>query len=795
MREKKSKKNKKEVEKFKENKNESKKEKKNKSEKKERKDNKFFGKKVLKKNESENEKIKKFEEREEKELKYLKKVLAEYEFNFQEILQLLEWSPKKRKIYKMLLNHWEEKGEIFLKRNGKYTLPEKEGFLRGEISIGNGNFGFLDILGEHSVFIPGAYLNTAMDGDTVLVRILKESSSSKKREGEVVNVIKRNREIIVGIFEHNLSFGFVRPKNSPSDIYIPKKFIKGAKTGDLVAVKIDFWGDDTRKPEGEIVSVLGNPQDTEVLISSLLLNEGIEEKFPNEVLKELDKIDEDFTDELSNRKDLRNLDIITIDGADAKDLDDAVYVEKKEDRYKLIVSIADVSHYVGENTALDSEALKRGNSIYLVDRVIPMLPRKLSNNLCSLNPNEDKLTFSVEMEIDFKGKVVKNNFYRSVIRSKYRMTYDDVNKIFDYQRDKKSEKNGKNEKNENLSEEKKEIFFENKKVFERYEKISEMLKNMLELSKIIRANKKRRGSIDFELPEIKVVLDENKLVKDIKLRSRGEAEKLIEDFMVIANETVAEKLFWEETPAIYRVHEDPDKAKIQALNETLIKFGYSLKNMDEIHPGKFQNIINKTTGLPEGYLIHKLILRAMQRARYANKNLGHFGLASKYYLHFTSPIRRYSDLVVHRMLGRSIERFINEREKTKYLSDFEVIASNISKTERIADKLEEDSVKIKLIEYMQDKIGETFIARLSGMNKNKIFMELENHIEVVYNITSSRDNFIYDEENFKIINKRTNESFTMGNTLKVSVVSASYEKMEIEVIPFEEEKSEINLEN
>ena len=342
----------------------------------------FENKKDLKKHEE--EKIKKIEEKEEKELRYLKKVLKDYEFNFQEILQLLEWSPKKRKIYKTLLNHWEEKGEIFLKRNGKYTLPEKEGFLRGEISIGNGNFGFLDILGEHSVFIPGAYLNTAMNGDTVLVRILKESSSSKKREGEVVNVIKRNREIIVGIFEHNLSFGFVRPKNSTSDIYIPKKFIKGAKTGDLVAVKIDFWGDDARKPEGEIVSVLGNPQDTEVLISSLLLNEGIEEKFPNEVLKELDKIDEDFTDELSNRKDLRNLDIITIDGADAKDLDDAVYVEKKEDRYKLIVSIADVSHYVGENTALDSEALKRGNSIYLVDRVIPMLPRKLSNNLVRL---------------------------------------------------------------------------------------------------------------------------------------------------------------------------------------------------------------------------------------------------------------------------------------------------------------------------------------------------------------------------------------------------------------------------
>ena len=536
-----------------------------------------------------------------------------------------------------------------------------------------------------------------------------------------------------------------------------------------MAVKVDFWGDEERKPEGEIISILGSPKDTEALISSLLLNEGIEEKFPNEVLQELDKIDEDFSEELKNRKDLRYLDIITIDGSDAKDLDDAVYVEKTEDGYKLFVSIADVSYYVRENTELDTEALKRGNSIYLVDRVIPMLPRKLSNNLCSLNPNEDKLTFTVEMDLDKKGKVVRNDFYKSVIKSKYRMTYENVNTILE-----------KNEESE-----------EYKGLYDKYRKIDEMLKNMLELSKIIRNNKKRRGSIDFELPEIKVVLDENKAVKDIVLRSRGEAERIIEDFMVIANETVAEKLFWEEIPAIYRVHEDPDKAKVQALNETLIKFGYSLKGLEEIHPGKFQNIIERTTGLPEGYLIHKLILRAMQRARYANKNLGHFGLASKYYLHFTSPIRRYSDLIVHRMLGRSIEKFMNEKEKAKYGANFEAIASSISKTERIADKLEEDSIKIKLIEYMQDKIGQVYIARLSGMNKNKIFMELENHIEVVYNVTTARDNFIYDEENFKIIDKRNNESYTMGSTMKVSVVSASYTKMEIEVIPYVEERAKI----
>ncbi|WP_455042458.1 ribonuclease R [Leptotrichia buccalis] len=733
------------------------------------KEKKFSGKNYNAK--KENQKTQKMELKEERELKYLRQVLAEYEFTFQEILQLLEWSQKKRKMYKQLLNAWEESGDIYLKRNGRYTLPEKEGFVKGEISISSGNFGFLDINGEASVFIPGAYLNTAMNGDTVLVRILKQSSDgTKKREGEVYKVIKRNRDVIVGVFENNLSFGFVRPRNSPKDIYIPKKLIRGAKTGDLVAVKVDFWGDEERKPEGTIVSILGSPKDTEALISSLLLNEGIEEKFPNEVLQELDKIDEDISDELKNRKDLRHLDIITIDGSDAKDLDDAVYVEKTEDGYKLFVSIADVSYYVRENTELDTDALKRGNSIYLVDRVIPMLPRKLSNNLCSLNPNEDKLTFTVEMDLDKRGKVVKNDFYKSVIKSKYRMTYENVNTIL--------EKNEESEEYRNL--------------YDKYRKIDEMLKNMLELSKIIRNNKKRRGSIDFELPEIKVVLDENKAVKDIVLRSRGEAERIIEDFMVIANETVAEKLFWEEIPAIYRVHEDPDKAKVQALNETLIKFGYSLKGLEEIHPGKFQNIIERTTGLPEGYLIHKLILRAMQRARYANKNLGHFGLASKYYLHFTSPIRRYSDLIVHRMLGRSIEKFMNEKEKAKYGANFEAIASSISRTERVADKLEEDSVKIKLIEYMQDKIGQVYIARLSGMNKNKIFMELENHIEVVYNVTTARDNFIYDEENFKIVDKRNNESYTMGSTMKVSIVSASYAKMEIEVIPYVEEKIKID---
>ena len=694
-----------------------------------------------------------------KELNYLKKILKDHELTFQEIIQMLEWSPKKRKLYKQILSSWEDEGEIYLKRNGKYTLPENAGLIRGEISISGGNFGFLDVVGESSIFISGHYLNTAMNGDTVLVRILKNNTNSNKsREGEVYKIVRRARDVIVGVFEHNLSFGFVRPKNSVKDIYIPKKKIKGAKTGDLVAVKIYFWGDDEKKPEGEVVSILGDPQDTEALISALLINNGIQEKFPNEVIKETDKINDDFSEEIEKRRDLRHLDIITIDGSDAKDLDDAVYVEKTDTGYKLFVSIADVSYYVKSGSELDREALKRGNSIYLVDRVIPMLPRKLSNNLCSLNPDEDKLTFTVEIEFDSNGKVVKNDFYKSVIKSKYRMTYSGVNKILEG----------------------------DEKLIKEYSGIYEMLKNMLSLSKSLRHIKKRRGSIDFELPKIKVILDENKLVKDIELRSRGEAERIIEDFMVAANEVVAEKLFWEEIPAIYRVHEDPDKAKIAALNETLVKFGYHLKNLEEMHPGKFQTIIDRTTGLPEGYLIHKLILRAMQRARYANKNLGHFGLASKYYLHFTSPIRRYSDLVVHRMLDKSITKFMKEKEKQSYSENLDTVASIISKTERVADKLEEDSVKIKLIEYMQDKIGNIYIARLSGMNKNKVFMELENHIEVVYNVLTSRDNFVYDEENFKIMDKKNNISYTMGNTMKVIVTGASYQKMEIEVIPYVE---------
>lgn len=709
-----------------------------------------------------------------KEIESLCSVLLNHELTFNEIFLFFGWKERNRKKYRNLMTKLQELGYIYLKKNGKYTLPEKEGMIKGEISISNGKFGFVDLPDGDSYFIPGNYLNTALDGDFVLVEPFDDErnqqliNSSLKKEGKVITVLKRNKNIIVGIYENNINFGFVKVNNMRSDIYIQKKLKNGAKTGDLVAVKIDFWGDEKRKPEGKILKILGKSNNTDALISALLINNNIEEKFSDKVIKELDKIKSNLHQEITHRKDLRDLSIITIDGDDSKDLDDAVFVKKTDIGYKLLVSIADVSYYVKNDNELDKEAAKRGNSIYLVDRVIPMLPKKLSNDLCSLNPNEDKLTFTVEIDFDKTGKVVRNDFYKSVIKSKYKMTYGNVNRIYN-----------------EIKETSGEIVSEDLK---KYENIKNMLITMLELSNLIDKQKKKKGSIDFDLPEIKVILNKENKVKEIKLRERRESEKLIENFMVSANEVVAEKLYWEEIPTIFRTHENPNKEKISELNETLLQFGYSIHNIDEIHSSQFQKIIEKTTGKPEGYLIHKLILRAMQRAKYTNKNIGHFGLASKYYLHFTSPIRRYSDLVVHRMLDKSLKEYISESKKNKYALEFEKIASNISKTERIADKIEEDSVKIKLIEYMKEKIGHNYIARLSGMSRNKIFFELENHIEIVYNINNVKDDFVYNEEKFVITNTKTNESYTMGDTLEVKIVNASYDTMEIEVVPFIDKK-------
>ena len=497
------------------------------------------------------------------------------------------------------------------------------------------------------------------------------------------------------------------------------------------------------------------------MIEALIKRTGLTETFPAEALKEARNIKTEITkDEREGRKDLTYLPIITIDGADAKDSDDAVYAEKLSNgNYRLIVSIADVSHYVKEGSELDKEALRRGNSVYLVDRVLPMLPKEISNGICSLNPNEEKLTFTCDMEITPEGKVISADTYKSIIKTVYRMTYDNVNKIF--------------EGDEEITRE--------------YESIKEMCFTMLELSKIIREIKYKRGSIDFELPEIQVVLDENKKVEYLRRRDRGEAERVIEDFMIEANEAVAEKLFWLEVPSIYRTHEKPDSERIEALNDVLGKFGYRIHSAEGLHPKKFQTIIEDSKEKGISMIVHKMILMALKQARYTPENIGHFGLASSYYTHFTSPIRRYADLMIHRILGATLQGYPKQKYLDKLEKSLGSICTAISKTERDAMKAEDESVKIKVVEYMLDKVGEVFKGTITGFASRKVFIETEELVECMWDVTNSPHYYEFDEIEYAMVDKDSGAVYNLGDKIEVIVVRADMAELEIEVAPYTEE--------
>ena len=699
----------------------------------------------------------------EKDLQKLKKNLNERKksLTLDEIYSLLGWSPKFKKENREIVSSWVEAGEIVKNNKGRYNVPENVGIVKGTFSVVKNKFAFVDTE-EEGFFIPRRDFNGALNGDTVLARIRESSFKDGKREGEVVKIIKRENDTVVGILSKRKDFGFVVPTHSfGQDIYIPKKYLKMAEDGDLVLVKIDFWGDKDRKPEGKIVEKLGNPLDSDVMIEALIKRTGLNPEFPDEVLSEARNIKTEISkEEYEGRKDLRNLSIITIDGADAKDLDDAVYVEKLENgNFRLIVSIADVSYYVKEGTALDKEALKRGNSVYLVDRVLPMLPKEISNGICSLNPNEDKLTFTCDMEITPEGKVVSADTYKSVIKTAFRMTYDNVNKIFEG----------------------------DEEVTKQYDSIKDMCFNMLELSKIIREVKHKRGSIDFDLPEIQVVLDENKKVKYLRRRDRGEAEKVIEDFMIEANEAVAEKLFWLEIPSIYRTHEKPDSERIEALNDVLGKFGYRIHSAEGIHPKKFQTIIEDSKDKGLSLIVHKMVLMALKQARYTPENVGHFGLASSYYTHFTSPIRRYSDLMIHRILGSVLHGYPKEKYIKKLEETLGGICLAISKTERDAMKAEEESVKIKVVEYMLDKVGEVFKGTITGFANRKVFIETDELVECMWDVTNSPHYYEFDEVNYAMADKDSGEIYNLGDKLDVIVVRADMAELEVEVAPYTEE--------
>ena len=696
----------------------------------------------------------------EKDLEKIKELLKDVKYlTLDQITSFLDWSPKKRKDNKTIILSWIDSGDLIMDKKHRLSLPENSGYVKGVFRIIKNKFAFVDKEDseeKEGIFIPKDEFNNALDGDTVLVEITEKKKSDKGAEGRVVKIIEHRKNTVVGILEKSKNFAFVIPTGSfGKDIYIPNSKIANADNRDLVAVEITFWGDDDRKPEGKIIKVLGSSTNSKNMIEALIYREGLSEEFSNEAMQQTKEVIKEKID-YSNRKDLTKLPIITIDGADAKDLDDAVYVEKLENgNYKLIVAIADVSHYVKKDTVLDLEARHRGNSVYLVDRVLPMFPKEISNGICSLNEKEEKLTFSCEMEIDLKGDVVNYEVYKSVIKSVHRMTYKDVNAILDG----------------------------DKGLINEYSDIYEMLKQMLELSKILRAKKFTRGSIDFELPELKVILDEdNNKVEKILLRDRGEGEKIIEDFMIAANETVAERIYWLELASIYRTHEKPDREKIVVLNEILAKFGYKIPNFDNLHPKQFQEIIERSKDKETSMLVHKTILRALKQARYTVEDIGHFGLSSSHYTHFTSPIRRYADLMVHRVLFSSIDNSIKQLK----LADLDEIAQHISKTERVAMKAEDESVRIKLVEYMQKRVGETFNVMVTGFAQKKVFFETDEHIECSWDVTTAINYYVFNEENYCMEDTNSDTVFRLGDKIDVVLKRADLLTLEIAVVPLDD---------
>ena len=696
----------------------------------------------------------------EKDLEKIKELLKDVKYlTLDQITSFLDWSPKKRKDNKTIILSWIDSGDLIMDKKHRLSLPENSGYVKGVFRIIKNKFAFVDKEDseeKEGIFIPKDEFNNALDGDTVLVEITEKKKSDKGAEGRVVKIIEHRKNTVVGILEKSKNFAFVIPTGSfGKDIYIPNSKIVNADNKDLVAVEITFWGDDDRKPEGKIIKVLGSSTNSKNMIEALIYREGLSEEFSNEAMQQTKEVIKEKID-YSNRKDLTKLPIITIDGADAKDLDDAVYVEKLENgNYKLIVAIADVSHYVKKDTVLDLEARHRGNSVYLVDRVLPMFPKEISNGICSLNEKEEKLTFSCEMEIDLKGDVVNYEVYKSVIKSVHRMTYKDVNAILDGDKD----------------------------LINEYSDIYEMLKQMLELSKILRAKKFTRGSIDFELPELKVVLDEdNNKVEKVLLRDRGEGEKIIEDFMIAANETVAERIYWLELASIYRTHEKPDREKIVVLNEILAKFGYKIPNFDNLHPKQFQEIIERSKDKETSMLVHKTILRALKQARYTVEDIGHFGLSSSHYTHFTSPIRRYADLMVHRVLFSSIDNSIKQLK----LADLDEIAQHISKTERVAMKVEDESVRIKLVEYMQKRVGETFNVMVTGFAQKKVFFETDEHIECSWDVTTAINYYVFNEENYCMEDTNSDTVFRLGDKIDVILKRADLLTLEIAVVPLDD---------
>ena len=699
---------------------------------------------------------------------------------------LLQVPAGKREELHEILDMLLEEGKITVNKRGKYEAvrgskkeqekEEKKGkrdkkekkkketqkYLIGIFAGHAKGFGFVELLDENGedIYIPEEETGGAFHGDKVQVALKKENKPGKRREGRVIKILERGTREIVGTFQESAGFGFVVPDNQRflRDIFIQKENFLGARNQDKVVVEIRDYGTRKRSPEGKIIQVLGNSEEKGIDVLSVAKSCGLPMEFPEKVLNQAERIRESLNEgDFYGRLDLRDVPMVTIDGEDAKDLDDAVSLSKEGNLFHLGVHIADVSNYVQYSSALDREALKRGTSVYLVDRVIPMLPKKLSNGICSLNAGEDRLALSCLMDIDEKGKVVSHGIAETVIHVNERMTYTDVKKI---------------------------LRKEDQQLAERYRELLPMFFQMEELSALLRKRRKKRGAIDFDFPESKIELDENGKPVRIYPYEQNVATRIIEDFMLAANETVAQEYAQAGIPFVYRTHDTPDMEKMEPVLELVHRAGVKVKkSKEEIRPKEVQKILKELEGKESEDFFSRLILRSMKQARYTTECTGHFGLAARYYCHFTSPIRRYPDLQIHRIIKENLRGKMTEAKMSHYEEILDEVARQSSATERRAEEAERETIKMKKAEYMESQIGEIFEGVISGVTDWGLYVELPNTVEGLVHVNSLMDDYyVYDSVHYTLTGERKKRSFAIGQKVKVRVAQADARERTVDFV-------------
>lgn len=677
-----------------------------------------------------------------------------------ELAMLLNVPREQRDELKEVMDALVAEGKVGLSKRGKYGKPEAFALV-GTFTGNAKGFGFVTIEGqEQDIFIPADKTGDALHGDKVQI-VASSARTGRRAEGAVIRVLERANETLVGYYQKSKNFGFVIPDNQKisADIFIPQGKDMGAVNGHKVVVRLTDYGGERRNPEGVITEIIGHVNDPGTDILSIAKANGLPEEYPPEVMQQVSRIPDEITGaDMAGRRDLRGWQTVTIDGEDAKDLDDAITISREDYGYKLGVHIADVSNYVTEGSPLDQEALKRGTSVYLADRVIPMLPHKLSNGICSLNAGTDRLALSCIMEIDPQGRVQGHEIVESVIRVDRRMTYTAVNAI---------------------------VTERDESVMQEYEGFVEMFDLMKELADILREKRRQRGSIDFDFPETKVILDERGRAVDIRPYERNAATKIIEDFMLMANETIAEDYFWQELPFVYRTHDNPDPEKMKRLGVFINNFGYSIRTQQgEVHPKELQKLLAKIEGTEEEALISRLTLRSMKQAKYMPVCTGHFGLAAKYYTHFTSPIRRYPDLQIHRIIKENLRGGLTENRIAHYDKILTGVTVQCSASERRAEEAERETIKLKKCEYMSRRIGESFEGVISGVTTWGFYVELPNTVEGLVHVSELHgDYYVFDEERMELRGEMSGRSFKLGQKIRVVVTGTDRLTRTIDFIP------------